>query len=118
MRGGELGGAECALAGLEDFGDDSFRDGLDQLVSSIEGEAQLNEIGGGALESPITTNLLNRLPVTAWAADHPQIRDERVERPVFVLGLPRTGTTLLSYLLAQDPAARSLMRWEAMSSVP
>ena len=121
---GELAGAEqlidtaCAQTGLDDFGGDSFREGLDVLVGSLRDEAALNDIGVAALEGQITTNLANRLQVTDWLRRHPDLADAPVERPLFVLGMPRTGTTLLSYLLDQDPANRSLLRWEALASVP
>ena len=118
MRVADLIATACDQSGFDDFGGDSFREGLERLVTSIDDEAQLSEIGQAALEAQIGTNLVNRLRVTDWLTHHPGIADERVERPAFVLGLPRTGTTLLSYLLAQDPATRSLMRWEAMNSVP
>jgi hypothetical protein len=118
MLGDELVEAASVQGGLKDVGADTFREGLEQLVASLDDEAQLSDIGRVALESQIVTNLVNRLKVTDWVSRHPAVRDERIERPVFILGLPRTGTTLLSYLLAQDAASRSLMRWEAMSSVP
>jgi hypothetical protein len=104
--------------GLEDLGAGSYRDGLEVLVASLENEAQLNEVGQLALEQQITTNLVNRLRVTDWTNRHPELSDERIEQPVFILGMPRTGTTFLSYLLDHDPATRSLMHWEAMHSVP
>lgn len=110
--------AACSTTGLDDFGDDAFREGLDVYVSSLDEEAALNEVGRAALDAQIVTNLSNRLRVTDWIAHHPEVGTERVERPLFVLGLPRTGTTLLSYLLDQDPATRSLMRWEAQDSIP
>src|SRR5207244_3439700 len=71
-----------------------------------------------ATEAQIVANLVNRLRVTEWWANHPELAQERIERPIIVLGLPRTGTTLVSELLHRDPANRSLMRWEAGSSVP
>jgi hypothetical protein len=104
--------------GLDDFGSDSFREGLEIYVDALNNEAQLSELGTAALEAQLTGNLVNRLRVTAWVADHPEVLDTRVERPIVVLGLPRTGTTLLSELLHCDPANRSLMRWEAQDSVP
>ncbi len=110
--------AACAATGLDDFGDDSFREGLDVYVASLDDEARLNEIGQAALDAQIVTNLSNRLRVTDWIAHHPDVERERVARPLFVLGLPRTGTTFLSYLLDQDADNRSLMRWEAQDSVP
>ena len=108
----------CTEAGLDDFGASSYREGLDVLVGSLEGEAALNEVGVAALEAQVTTNLVNRLRVTDWLARHPSILARPVERPLIVLGMPRTGTTLLSYLLDCDPANRSLLRWEALASVP
>jgi hypothetical protein len=62
--------------------------------------------------------LANRFAVDEWHARHPGLEDAAVEAPVFVIGLPRTGTTLLSYLLDADPANRSLHRWEAFDAVP
>jgi hypothetical protein len=108
----------CEEAALDDFGGMSYREGLEVLVASLAGEAALSEVGVAALEAQVTTNLVNRLRVTDWLATHPELLRRPVERPLFVLGMPRTGTTLLSYLLDEDPANRSLLRWEALASVP
>lgn len=108
----------CQQAGLDDFGATSYREGLEILVDALGGEAALNDVGVAALEAQVTTNLVNRLRVTGWLAARPELRRRPVERPMFVLGMPRTGTTLLSYLLDEDPANRSLLRWEALASVP
>lgn len=118
MRVEDLTDAACTEAQLDDFGDGAYREGLDVLVWSLAHEARLSELGEAALQQQIVTNLVNRLRVIDWIASHPELADERVERPLFVLGLPRTGTTLLSYLLDRDPATRSLMRWESQLSVP
>jgi hypothetical protein len=104
--------------GLDHWGGDSYRAGLDQLVHALDTEAGLNPLGELALEEQILANLRNRLRVTAWVEQHPELLDEPVERPIIVLGLPRTGTTLLHELFHRDPANRSLMRWEALDSVP
>lgn len=103
---------------LDDFGSDSYREGLDRYVSALDREADLTELGVLALEAQITKSLVNRLRVTDWLARHPAERSRPVERPIVVLGLPRTGTTLLSELLHRDPANRSLMGWEAQDCVP
>ena len=108
----------CEQAGLDDFGADGWREGLDRFVAAVDDEADLTELGEIAIGAQITTNLTNRLRVTAWLAEHPEALDSGVERPIIVLGLPRTGTTLLSELLHRDPANRSLLRWEALDSVP
>ena len=104
--------------GLSDFGDDSFREGLDRLVHSIETEATLNELGQVALPFLITRLLTTRLQVEDWYRRHPEIDDEPIDAPLIGLGLPRTGSTALSFLLAEDPAARSLRLWESNQPCP
>jgi len=104
--------------GLSDFGDDSYRDGLERLVRSLRDEATLNPLGEVVLPELLVTHLSQRLQVESWYARHPEIEDETVEAPLIGLGLPRTGSTALSFLLAEDPNARSLRRWEAAAPCP
>ena len=66
----------------------------------------------------LTALLVARLQVEQTYRDHPEIADEEVEGPVFVIGLPRTGTTALSQLVAADPQMRSLRLWESAAPVP
>ena len=66
----------------------------------------------------IVGNLANRLEVEQWYAQHPEIDEQQIVAPLFGLGLPRTGSTALSFLLAQDPARRSLRVWEAGTPCP
>jgi hypothetical protein len=118
IRADELVAAAIRETGLEDFGTDSFREGLEIYCESVSAEAQLNEIGGIAVSANITGNLVNRLRVVDWSVQHPAVAAERIERPLFVIGMFRAGTTLLSNLLDQDPSNRALLRWEAGDSVP
>jgi len=104
--------------GLSAWGDESFREGLERLVEALDSEAGLNDLGVVAIEQQLLANLTNRLRVLAWVDSHPVVVDEPVPRPIVVLGMPRTGTTLLHELLHRDPANRSLMRWEALDCVP
>jgi hypothetical protein len=108
----------CEETGLSDFGPFAWRDGLEALFESAASEADLNEVGLGVFASWVHRRLVNRLRVFDWVARHPELREERVERPLFVLGMLRTGTTHLSELLARDPRSRPLMKWEGLSSVP
>src|SRR3546814_20430430 len=62
--------------------------------------------------------LSTRLQVTDYLAGRPELLQRPVERPVFVFGVPRTGTTLLSNLLAADPHRRSPLTWEIDAPVP
>src|SRR4051812_40459090 len=90
--------------GVDDFGDDRYREGLDRLVDSLEHEAQLTGLGAAVLEHQIGESLRNRLQVIEWTKTHPAVASAPITRPLIVLGLPRSGTTLLSYLLDCDPA--------------
>ncbi len=118
MKVDEVLAAATDRTGLDDFGDESFRDGLDRLVDGLNTEGDLSEIGEIAMGEQVIGALINRLRVVDAHAQDPSLAGGRIERPLIVLGLPRTGTTHLSYLLDCDPANRSLMRWEANDSLP
>jgi hypothetical protein len=114
----ELMDAAVAETGLEDFGDGSFREGLEILVRALGEEATLNATGEGYLYPRITTYLSQRLQVEDWYRHHPEIGDEHIEAPLIGLSLPRTGSTALSFLLAQDPGIRYLHMWESAAPCP
>lgn len=118
MRVDELLTAAAEQTGLSDFGDDDFREGLDRLVRSVETEATLNEFGDVVLPLLITRLLTSRLQIEDWYRRHPEIDDAPVVAPLIGLGLPRTGSTALSFLLAEDPNARSLRLWESGQPCP
>ena len=98
--------------GLTDFGPGGFRPGLHQLLTSLERDAALTAIGRMFARAQIVGLLATRLSLVEHRKRHPDLANERVARPLFVLGLPRTGTTILYGLLAQDPAHRSPLSWE------
>jgi Sulfotransferase family len=104
--------------GLDDFGDPTFRDGLDALCGALAAEARLNEAGRAAFHGQLGGYLRERLRIEDWHRRHPEIGRAAIRAPVFVTGLPRTGTTALSNLLAADPAARSLRLWESHQPTP
>ncbi|WP_438804530.1 sulfotransferase family protein [Nocardia alni] len=114
----ELIEAAVAKTGLHDFGDDSFREGLEILAQSLRTEAQLNSRGEDAIYSRLITYLSQRLQVEDWYRRHPEIDDVPIVPPLICLGLPRTGSTALSALLAQDPDTRYLRRWESSQPCP
>jgi len=107
-----------AGTGLDDFGEDSFREGLDILLSSLQGEAPLHERGRAFLRQRIVGYLSQRLQVEDWYRRYPEIDDVPIIAPLIGLGLPRTGSTALSMLLAQDPDVRYLRRWESSQPCP
>ncbi|WP_018637521.1 sulfotransferase family protein [Parafrankia elaeagni] len=114
----ELLDAARTETGLGDFGNDSFRDGLERLTRSLRVEARLNSAGESVLRKLLVGLLSQRLQVEDWYRRHPEIDDEPIVAPLIGLGLPRTGSTALSFLLAEDPQARSLRTWEASRPCP
>jgi hypothetical protein len=111
-------GAARRRTGLSDFGDGGLREALEVLADSIEREGRLDTFGRIALRGLLVGALSNRLRLLDFARRHPEVREERIERPWVVLGLPRTGTTLLSFLLGLDPEVRPLLQWEASRPLP
>lgn len=110
--------AACSQTGFDDFGGDSFREGLEIFCESAGREAQLNQFGEMAVPGAVIGALSNRLKIIDWAKRHPEVRDERIEAPFIVIGIFRAGTTFLSYLLEKDPSHRPLFRWETGNSIP
>jgi hypothetical protein len=104
--------------GLDDFGDPTFRDGLDVFIANVDGEARLNQVGLLVAKGQIESALRTRLLVEQWYNQHPGVSEERITSPIFIVGMSRSGTTALSHLLARDPANRSLLGWEARAPVP
>lgn len=103
--------------GLETFDSDSFREGLDVYLADVNA-GQPPESAVERLRQTTVQLLAARLKVTDYLGRHPELLQRPVERPVFVFGIPRTGTTLLSNLLAADPARRSPLTWEIDDPVP
>jgi hypothetical protein len=99
-------------SGLDDFGGESWREGLERLFASLEAEAGLNDLGAIIAGGDAVNYLSNRLTVTDWHARHPEMARAGIERPVVIVGQGRTGTTILHDLLAQDPANRLPLTWE------
>ena len=97
---------------LDDFGEATWREGAELLVEELNHGAKLNELGGVIAASDIVGYLSNRLRVVDWVKRNPEIAGRDVRPPIVVLGQPRTGTTILFDLLAQDPANRVPLTWE------
>jgi hypothetical protein len=98
--------------GLKDFGDPRFEEGLDRLIDALESEDRLNGIGRIIATSHITNLLRQRLLLTEHLRTHPEIRLEVIEKPIFLVGAPRTGTTITHHLLSQDDRFRYPLTWE------
>ncbi|MCA9501665.1 MAG: sulfotransferase [Spirochaetaceae bacterium] len=104
--------------GLTDFGPDDFREGLGVLLPALETEADLSLMGRLSARGQIVRLLSNRLLVEAAIARHPEALERPIERPVLIVGLPRTGTSHLHNLLSVHPELRFLPYWEATEPVP
>ncbi len=104
--------------GLEDFGEDTFREPLEKLLDSINQEARLHPFGKMITRIRLVDILKNRLRAEYWFRKHPEILEQELA-PVYVItGLQRTGTTKLQRLLAADPSTRALYSWEALHPAP
>ncbi len=110
--------AARARVGCEDLGGESYREPLEVYLRAIETEADLSTFGRIAVRGMLVNSLATRASLHRYASEHPDVREERIERPWVIVGLPRTGTSLLSILLGLDPLARAPLHWEAAHPVP
>lgn len=114
----DLRASASRITGLTDFGADDYQDGLAVLLESCAGDADLTPLGLKVMRAFLRGALVARLlSQAAWEA-HPDHAAVAVERPIFVTGLPRTGTTALHRLLTADPAHQGLEAWLAEAPQP
>jgi len=103
--------------GLTEFGDDAFREPLRALLTALA-DAPLNAIGTAVLRTSIRRSLTQRLLAESWFAREPEIARERIAAPIVVVGMMRSGTTLLQRLLARDPRFYCALGWEVGEPAP
>jgi hypothetical protein len=104
--------------GLTEFGDDPFAENLVRLIDALNGDGELSEAGKALTEGEILRHLRNRLEIRTYLSHHPEILSSPVPAPIFVMGLPRSGTTFLHNLLALDEGLRHLKTWETLHPCP
>jgi hypothetical protein len=104
--------------GLDDFGDGEWLDHFRVLLKCIDEEAELNYFGRLHTRSDFLTYLEGRLNVINAYKQHPEIEDEVIEEPVFILGFGRSGTTILHEVMSKDPQFRTVRRWEGLFPYP
>lgn len=104
--------------GLTDLGDGPFVEPLGLLVDSLARDGRLNDIGRYIANERMLLHTVNRLGYTHDRGRFPTIAEQRIERPVFIIGMPRTGTTILHDIMAQDPDSRAPLTWEVMFPSP
>ncbi len=107
-----------ALTDVEDPEPEHFAANLTAIVASMNEEAALTPLGVETALGMLTVALRNRMEVDRYVADQPGIDEAVLESPIFLTGLPRSGTTYFQYLFDQDPALRMLRTWEGERPVP
>jgi hypothetical protein len=110
--------AAIARTGLNDFGPDDFRERLELQLDEMNADGDRTGIGRMVAFGDNVRYAANRLLIHDLLARHPEILDVPIERPVIVVGLPRSGTTNLVNLLASDSRFRSMPLWESYEPVP
>lgn len=104
--------------GLSDFGENDFRQPLALLLNSLEKEADLSLLGRLIARGDLIRTLENRLGFVELFKQHPEIAEQKIKRPVFVVGPPRSGTTIFHDLLVMDPDNRVPLTWETARPLP
>ena len=110
--------AAAANTGLSDFGPDDFLEPLGVLCRSLAEEADASLLGNLLARGDLLNLLENRARLVAARSQAPDIAEEAISQPIFIVGLPRSGTSILHELLAQDPRLRAPLSWEAHSPCP
>jgi hypothetical protein len=106
--------AAIRRAGCEDFGSWAIEEPMERLVRAYHDEAQLTTLGRITVHETLVSQLENLLHLEHDRARRPQIAEQSIRSPVFITGLPRTGTTLLHGLMTEDPENRVPLTWEVM----
>ena len=110
--------AAVARTGLEDLGPDDFRERLGVQLAEMDADPERTGLGRMLFFSDCVRSAANRLLIRDLLRRHPEIGDIKIDEPVIVVGLPRSGTTNLVNLLAADTRFRSLPLWESYEPVP
>ncbi|MDS0860453.1 sulfotransferase [Burkholderia pseudomultivorans] len=110
--------AVSRTGGLTAFGDGPYRDALDVMCASLIDDARLSARGVAMMREKLVGQLVNRLVVESYCGRHPDIADIEIDDPLVIVGLPRTGTTLLQRLLAVDARFHSAAWWETRYPAP
>lgn len=111
------------LTGLSGWGgkrwdEERFRHDLTVLCDAIEAEAEISPLGRSRSHSRLITMLVSRLRYLAARNSAARADQETITAPLIGTGMPRTGTTFLHGLMAQDPAGRAVPAWEAAIPAP
>jgi Sulfotransferase family len=107
----------CRIAGSDDFGDEPFLEPLRVLLDSLR-SAPLNDLGAMILRGTLLRSLSQRARAQSWWTEHPEILDEPLAPPIVIVGMMRSGTTLIQRVLASDPRLACAYGWEVGEPAP
>lgn len=110
-------GSAKRKTGLTDWGDERFMAGLEQTLEVVD-QSDYTPLARGFISNVCVRAVAHRLRIEQWFKDHPEADDIPIEKPIFVLGFPRTGTTVLQNMLEQAPHRRAPQFWELTSPIP
>src|SRR5688572_15473629 len=108
----ELLGEAASETGLSNFGPDHFREGLGVLIESLTKDSALKPEAVGRARTMIMNQLVKRLRIQEWYDTHPEILEQTITAPIFILGSPRSGSSIMHEILSLDPAVRTPQSWE------
>jgi hypothetical protein len=114
----EIVARASAATDVTDVAPEHFLTNLNAVVDHVNDEAALTDAGLAGILSQLVPALRNRIEVDAYVAEHPEVDAERIDAPIFLTGLPRSGTTYFQYLFDQDPRLRMLRTWEGERPSP
>lgn len=104
-------------AGITDS-EGGVRTNLERLIEALRQDGGLSEQGAVMTQGNLLRDTVARLEGLKWLRDYPEIADERIDSPVFLMGLPRSGTTYFQYLFDRDPRFRLIRTWESLTPSP
>jgi hypothetical protein len=104
--------------GLSNFGPEHFHEGLGVLIESLTNDSTLKPEAVARARAMMVTQLKKRLAVQDWYDRHPEILDQAITAPIFILGSPRSGSSIMHEILSLDPAVRTPQSWEVNNPVP
>jgi hypothetical protein len=110
--------AAAERAGLDDFGPDDFRERLRRILGEVDADPNATALVRATFFNRLVGSATNRLLALDLLRRHPEIHEQRIERPILIAGLPRSGTTHLLNLVAADTRLRALAYWESLQPVP
>ncbi len=110
--------AAIRSAGHSDWGSEDFVEPMDCLTQLVSTDPRFTPLARVIMRQTFLRALTNRLDYQAFIKRHPDVLDQQIKAPIFVLGFPRTGTTALQNLLCLDPRRRGLKLWELATPVP